>query len=93
MLRTCVQRFDVTRNLKNFCKTLRTKHALNLRRGFHFQPPTLASKMALALRQTKHMPLLQEPLTPCGAAVCAESAGWCGRGSRANSHAVAMGVA
>ena len=30
MLRTCVQRFDVTRNLENFCKILGIKQALCL---------------------------------------------------------------
>ena len=29
MLHACVQRFDVTGNLKKFCKILRTKHALD----------------------------------------------------------------
>ena len=30
MLRACVQRFDVTRNLEKFCKILKTKQALSL---------------------------------------------------------------
>ena len=29
MLHACVQRFDVTENLENFCKILGTKHYLN----------------------------------------------------------------
>ena len=36
MLHICVQRFDVTKNLKNFCKILVTKHAPAVRNKLHW---------------------------------------------------------
>ena len=47
MLHACVQRFDVTENLKKFCKILGTKQALNSLRPLFFLH---ANKEALSSR-------------------------------------------